>query len=89
MSVTFHIAETSEHTVINHLGDLKVIDYDKLMAAAQQAGILTSTHQETFEDAPNNEKKTEIIFVALMNQSKPQLINFIRSVTTQGSYSHK
>ena len=84
-------AESSENSVIELIDEFKAVGFEKLRAIAQQSGLFTTTHLETFEDAPNNAKKFEIILAALMNMLKPQLIHFIRSLATQSnlySYSY-
>ena len=85
-----HTIESSEQSVIGLLDEFKAIGFEKLSTAAQQIGALTNTHLETFEDAPNNVKKFEIILHALMSLSKPQLIHFTLFLATQGiSYTIK
>ena len=63
------------------------MNFETLLAVAQQYSLFTKTHLETFEDAANNVKKFEIILTALMNMLKPQLIHFIRSLATQGKHT--
>ena len=65
--------------------EFKAVSYERLMFVAQQVGLFTDTHLETFEDAPSNAKRLEIILRALMDMLKPQLIHFIRSLARQGS----
>ena len=77
------VAESSENSVIELIDEFKAVNFEVLRAVAQQFGLFTPTHLETFEDAPNNVKKFEIILTALMNMLKPQLIHFIRSLATQ------
>ena len=79
-----HTIESSEQSVIGLLDEFKAIGFEKLSAAAQQVGVLPSIHLETFEDAPNNAKKFEIILNALMSLSKPQLVHFTTLLATQG-----
>ena len=79
-----HTIESSEQSVIEHLEEFKAIGFERLGAAAQQLGVLTNTHLETFEDAPNNVKKLEIIINALMSLPKPELIHFTVLLATQG-----
>lgn len=79
-----HTIESSEQSVIGLLDEFKAIGFEKLSAAAQQVGVLTNTHLETFEDAPNNVKKFEIILNALMSLPKPQLVHFTLLLATQG-----
>lgn len=78
-----HIAESSEHSVIELLEEFKAVSYERVHAAAIQCGFFTNTHMETFEDAPNNVKKLEVILTALMNLLKPQLIDFMRTLAAQ------
>ena len=81
-----YFIESSEQSVILLLDEFKAIGFEKLSIAAQQVGVLTNTHLETFEDAPNNVKKVEIILSALMSLPKPQLIHFTVFLATQGTY---
>ena len=83
-NVFIHTVEPSEQSVIERLEEFKAIGFERLGAAAKQVGVLTSTHLETFEDAPNNVKKLEVILSALMSLPKPQLIQFTVFLATQG-----
>ena len=77
--------ESSEQSVIGLLDEFKAISFEKLSVAAQQVGVLTNTHLETFEDAPNNVKKFEIILNALMSLPKSQLVHFTLLLATKGN----
>ena len=74
--------------MIKLLTEFKAVDYDMLSSAAQQVGILSNTQLETFEDAPNNIKKVEVILNGIMSLPKLQLILFMQklaSLLTQGT----
>ena len=84
MLFCLYIIVSSEQSGIGLLDEFKAIGFKKLSAAAQQVGVLTNTHLEMFEDAPNNVKKFEIILNALMSLPKSQLIHFTAFLATQG-----
>ena len=79
-----HTIESSEQLLIRLLDEFKAIGFEKLIVAAEQVGVLTNTHLEMFEDAPNDVEKFEIILNALMSLSKPKLIHFTLFLATQG-----
>jgi len=78
----FDSTEPSEVSVIELAEAIQAIGFDRLNATATRHRLLSDTHTETLEDAPNEMKKIEVILQVLMTLVKPKLINYFYELMT-------